>query len=171
MRFDLPGGAWAELLEPSDLSGADQDAFLDEYDRLIADVPQPKPQPDPANPAVMPAAPRTLGRAGNRVLMDWILALAVKGWSFPLELPYRGEYRAARDGDGKPVISLPALNALAKAAGPVQNALLDIEDEDAVAAGAPKSGPAGGSGGSEGTSPDGTPSPLLEPPGVTSGTP
>ena len=169
-RHPLPGGQWAELLDVDELTGADQDAWLDEYDRLIQDVPQPEPQPDPDNPAVMlPAPPRVLGRAGNRALMDWILAKTVTGWSFSLDLPYRGEYRTLRGGDGKPVLSLPVLNALVKAAGPVQNALIDAdEDEDD---GAPKSGPVSGTGGSTGTSPDGSPSPLPAPPAVTSATP
>src|SRR6185312_9402062 len=93
-RHPLPGGQWAELLDVDELTGADQDAWLDEYDRLIQDVPQPEPQPDPDNPAVMlPAPPRVLGRAGNRALMDWILAKVITGWSFDLPLPYTAESR------------------------------------------------------------------------------
>ena len=170
-RHPLPGGQWAELLDPNELFGADQDAFLDEYDRLIQQVPQQPPQPDPNNPAVaLPAPPRTLGRAGNRELQDWILAKVVKAWSFPLELPCRAEYRTQPGEDGKPVIPLPSLNALTKAAKAVQNALLDIEDE-AEDSEAPKSAAQSGSGGSGTTSGEGTPSLLPAPPAVTSGTP
>src|SRR5947209_8476641 len=112
-RHPLPGGQWAELLAPNELFGADQDAFLDKYDELINEVPRPEPQPDPKNPAVMlPAPPRALGRAGNRELQDWILAKVVKAWSFPLDLPYRTEYRTLSGEDGLPVIPLPSLNAL-----------------------------------------------------------
>jgi hypothetical protein len=168
-RHPLPGGQWADLLDPDELSGADQDAFYDLYDELIQEVPRPAPQPDPQNPAVMlPAPPRVLGRAGNRALADWILAKAVTGWSFALDLPYRAEYRTLRGEDGKPVLPLPVCNALVKATGRVQNALVDDEDEDG---GGPKSGEPSGSGGSEGTSPAGSPSPLPAPPAVTSGTP
>src|SRR5689334_14148501 len=107
-RHPLPGGQWADLLDPDELSGADQDAFFDEYDRLIAEVPQPKPVPDPANPAVaLPAPARVLGRAGNRTLMDWMLAKAITGWSLDLPLPYQGSYRE--------VLSVRVCNALVKA--------------------------------------------------------
>jgi hypothetical protein len=171
-RHPLPGGQWADLLDPDELSGADQDAFYDRYDELIQAVPQPAPQPDPANPAVMlPAPPRQMGRAGNRALQDWILAKAITGWSFALDLPYRAEYRTMRGGDGKPVLPLPACNALVKAAERVQNALVDATDDEDEAGDGPKSGPPSGTGGSEGTSPDGSPSPLPAPPAVTSGTP
>ena len=161
-RHPLPGGQWAELLDPDDLSGADQDAFLDKYDELIAEVPQPVPQPDPKNPAQMlPAPPRSLGRAGNRVLQDWLLAKVITGWSFDaLALPYRREYR--------PQLPVRVCNALVAAALPVQNALLDAEDDEED--GAPKLGRPSGTGGSSGTSRDGTPSPLPAPPAVTSGT-
>lgn len=169
-RHQLPGGQWAEVLGPENLSGGDQDAFLDEFDRLIEDVPRPEPKPDPANPAVMlPAPPRTLGRAGNRALEDWIWARVIKAWSFgELPLPWRPEYRTAMGPDSEPVLSLPVLNALRKAAQPAQNALTDSEEQDD---GAPKSGLPGGSGGSEGTSKEGTQSPLPAPPAVPSGTP
>ena len=169
-RHPLPGGQWAELLDPDDLSGADQDALFDRYDELIAEVPQPKPQPDPANPAVMlPAPPRQLGRAGNRAIQDWILAKVITAWSFDaLALPYRPEYRLPGP-DGKPQLPLPASNALVKAARPVQNVLLDVDDDDEEDAG-PKRGVPSGTGGSSGTSRDGMPSPLPAPPAATSGT-
>lgn len=174
IRVDLPGGQWADLLDPDELTGGDQDAFLDRYDELIQAVPQPKPEPDPANPAVaLPAPARVLGRAGNRAMQDWILTLAITGWSFDLPLPYRGEYRSQRGGDGKPVLSLPACNALVKAVRRLQDTLVDADedDEDGEDGGAPKSGLPGGTGGSEGTSPAGSPNLLPAPPAVTSGTP
>lgn len=162
-RHPLPGGQWADLLDPDDLSGADQDAFLDKYDELIQAVPQPEPRPDPQNPAVMlPAPPRQLGRAGNRVLQDWLLAKVITGWSLDLPLPYVTSYREA--------LPVRVCNALVKAAGPAQNALLDIEEE-AEAEGAPKSGPPSGTGGSGDTSRGGTPSPLPVPPAAQSATP
>jgi hypothetical protein len=170
-RHPLPDGQWAELLDPNDLSGADQDALFDRYDELIQEIPQPKPQPDPANPAVMlPAPARQLGRAGNRAIQDWILAKVITAWSFDLPLPYRAAYRLPGE-DGKPVLPLPACNALVKAARPVQNTLLDADEDEDEGSGAPKSGLPSGSGGSEGTSPAGSPSPLPAPPAVTSGTP
>jgi hypothetical protein len=162
-RHPLPGGQWADLLDPDELTGADQDAFLDKYDELIQEIPQPAPQPDPANPAVMlPAPPRQLGRAGNRVMQDWLLAKVIAGWSFDqLGLPWQREYRGQ--------LPVRVCNALAKAAGPVQDALIDAEDDEADEA--PKSGPASGSGGSADTSKAGSPSPLPAPPAVTSATP
>lgn len=170
-RHDLPGGQWADLLDPDDLSGADQDAFFDEYDRLIQELPQVKPEPDPANPAVLlPAPPRTLGRAGNRALLDWLLARAITGWSLELDLPYRPGYRTDKGDDGKPLMPLRLSNALVKAAQPVQDALIDAEDEDG-AEGAPKSAVPGGIGGSTGTSGGSTPSLLPAPPAVPSSTP
>jgi hypothetical protein len=161
-RHPLPGGQWAELLDPDELTGADQDAFLDKYDELIEAVPQPEPQPDPANPAVMLAAPpRQLGTAGNRALRDWILTRVITGWSLNLPLPYTGQYRE--------VLPVRVCNALAKAIKPLQGALTDSEEEDEDA-GAPKSAVASGTGGSEGTSEAGTPSLLPAPPAVLSGT-
>lgn len=161
-RHELPGGQWAELRDPEDLTGADQDAFLDEYDRLIQDVPQPVPQPDPKNPAQMlPAPPRVLGRAGNRAIRDWLLAKVITGWSLDLPLPYQGSYRE--------VLPVRVCNALVAAAQPVQNALLDAEDDEED--GGPKPGPGSGTGGSTDSSRDGTPSPLPAPPAVTSATP
>lgn len=169
-RHPLPGGQWAELLDPGDLSGADQDEFLDKYDELIQKIPQAAPQPDPANPAVaLPVPPRQLGREGNRKLEDWIFARVIKAWSFDqLPLPWQGEYRTVKGPDGEtPVLALPVLNRLRKAAQAAQDALTDSEEEDG---GVPKSGAPSGSGGSSGTSRDGTPSPLPAPPAVTSGT-
>jgi len=161
-RLPLPGGQWADLLDPDELTGADQDAFLDKYDELIQEVPQPAPQPDPANPAMMlPAPPRQLGSAGNRVMRDWLLAKLITAWSFDLPLPYTAQSRE--------LLPVRVCNVLRKAAGPLQDALTD--DEDDGEGGAPKSGPLSGSGGSEGTSPAGSPSPLPAPPAVTSGTP
>jgi hypothetical protein len=158
-RHPLPGGQWADLLDPDELTGADQDAFFDKYDGLLAEVPQPAPQPDPANPAVMlPVAPRTVGRAGNRVMEDWLLAKVIAGWSFDLPMPYQRQYRE--------VLPVRVCNALVKAAKPVQDALIDDEADEA-----PKSGAESGSGGSAGTSPAGSPSPLPAPPAVTSATP
>jgi len=169
-RHPLPGGQWADLLDPDDLSGADQDQLFDKYDELIQAVPQPAPRPDPANPAVMlPSPPRQLDRAGNRALQDWILAKVITGWSFDLPLPYQGEYRTRKGNDGKPLLPLPACNALVKAAKPVQATLLDAEDDEAD--GAPKSGAESGTGGSADTSPAGSGSPLPAPPAVTSATP
>ena len=161
-RHDLPGGQWADLLDPDDLSGADQDAFLDRYDELIQDIPQPVPQPDPANPGQMlPAGPRTLGTAGNRVLRDWMLARVITAWSFDLPLPYQPGYREK--------LPVRVCNALQKAVKPVQDAMTDDEDDED--GDGPKSGPQSGTGGSAGSSAAGTPSPLPAPPAVTSGTP
>jgi hypothetical protein len=170
-RHPLPGGQWADLLDPDDLSGADQDQLFDKYDELIAGVPQPVPVPDPANPAVaLPVPPRVLGRAGNRALQDWILAKVITAWSFDqLPLPYRGEYRERKGDDGKPLLPLPACNALVKAARPVQDTLLDAEDDGE--GDGPKSGAASGTGGSADTSRDVSGSPLPAPPAVTSATP
>lgn len=166
IRVELPGGQWAELREADELTGADQDGFLDEYDRVIQEVPQPAPEPDPANPAVMlPRPARQLDAAGNRALRDWQLGRLITGWSFDLPLPYTGQYRE--------VLPVRVCNALQKAIKPMQDALTDTEndageDEDG---GAPKSGLPGGTGGSEGTSPAGSPNLLPAPPAVTSGTP
>ena len=88
------------------------------------------------------------------------MAKVITGWSFDLPLPYQAEYRGQ--------LPVRVCNALQKAVKPVQDALVDEEDEDG---GGPKSGEPSGTGGSEGTSPAGSPSPLPAPPAVTSGTP
>jgi hypothetical protein len=164
IRVELPGGQWAELRGVDDLTGVDQDDFLDTYDKLVADKPRPEPKPDPDNPAVQAAAePVKLTSADNRVLRDWLIGRFVTAWSFDLPLPYTAASRER--------LPVKACNALQKAIKPMQDALVDDDDGDDGDEAGPKSGPVSGTGGSTGTSPDGSPSPLPAPPAVTSATP
>jgi len=40
MKIDLPGGNWAELKDPDELTGADQDTYYDQYDAIMAKLDQ-----------------------------------------------------------------------------------------------------------------------------------
>ena len=161
MKHDLPGGGWVEVKDPDSLTGADQDAYFDKYDEIMAAKPQPAPRPDPSNPAVMLEAPRPrLTNADGRVLRDWLLEMAVVSWSLDEPLPLTPEVRR-----GLPV---RVCNALYEAVKGLDEALSGTEAE---AEGAPKEGAPTGTGGSSGTSEDGTGSPLPGPAGVMSGTP
>ena len=153
MRIELPGGQWADLRGIDSLTGADQDAVFDVYDRLLEAKPQPEPQPDPANPAQMlPAARPRFSNKDGRDLRDTVLSVVITAWSFDqIGLPYTPEARRQ--------LPLPACNALYKAVDPLQDALLGIESDEA-----PKAGLSPGSGGSTDTSPESTESPLPAPP-------
>ena len=106
IRVPLPGGQWADLRDPSELTGADQDEYFDAYDELIATQPQPEPQPDPSNPAVMLQPPRPrLTNANGRALRDKLLGMTVTAWSFDgIPLPYT-HISASRNS--KPASSRP----------------------------------------------------------------
>jgi hypothetical protein len=148
------GDNWADLKTIPELTGADQDAVFDVYDRLLEGKPQAEPQPDPANPAVMLPAPRPrFSNKDGRDLRDAVLGVVITAWSFDqIPLPYTPEARRQ--------LPLPACNALYKAVDPLQDALLGIEkDEDPKA-----DGPSPGSDGSTGTSLASTESPLPAPP-------
>jgi hypothetical protein len=161
-RIDLPDGEWAELKDIGQLTGADQDVAFDTWDRLMEGKPQPEPQPDPANPAVMlPAPPRRFSNADGREMRDVVLGLAVTAWSFDVPLPYTAESRRRL-----PVL---ACNALYKAADPIQDALLGVEKDEDEDPKPPEPSP--GSDGSTGTSPESTESPLPAPPAVLSAMP
>jgi hypothetical protein len=158
-RVPLDGDNWADLKTIPELNGADQDVAFDAWDRISEGKPRPEPQPDPANPAVMlPAPPLRFTNADNRAMRDAVLGQVITAWSYDLPLPFTPDTRRQL-----PVL---ACNALYKAADPLQDALLGIEDE------APKSPePSPGSGGSTGTSPESTGSPLPAPPAALSATP
>lgn len=159
-----PDGNWADLRTGEDLTGADQDAYFDAYDSLIALQPKPEPQPDPANPAVLlPAPPPRLSNAGGRALRDRLLSILVVAWSYDhIPLPYTSECRG--------LLPVLACNALAKASLPIERELTGAEDEDEDGD-APKPGEPSGAGGSTDTSPAGTPSLLPVPPAAPSSTP
>lgn len=160
-RVPLDADNWADLKTLAELTGADQDAAFDAWDRLTEDKPQPEPQPDPANPAVMlPAPPRRFSNADGRAMRDTVLGLVVVAWSFDhIPLPYSPGARK--------LLPVLACNALYKAAEPIQAALLGIEQDEAPKAG----GLSPGSGGSTGTSPENTASLLPAPQEVPSATP
>jgi hypothetical protein len=164
IKVPLPGGEWAELKDVSDLTGADQDAYWDAYDEIMDAKPRPEPQPDPSNPAVMlPAERPRFTNADGRVIRDKLLAMLVTAWSFDpaaFPLPVTTETRKR--------LPLPACNALYRAVKPMDTALSGTEDEDPDV---PKPGAPSGTGGSSGTSADGTESPLPGSPGEPSGTP
>jgi len=124
MRIDLPGGAWADLRDVDQLTGADQDAYFDAYDDLMAAKPQAVPQPDPANPGQMlPAEPAKLTNADGRVLRDRLLGSLITAWSFEdVPLPYTAESRKA--------LPVMVCNALVKAMEPMQDALTGAEKDD-----------------------------------------
>lgn len=156
IRVSLPGEQWADLKDPSELTGADQDAYFDAYDAIMATKPQAEPRPDPANPAVMlEAAPARLSNADARVLRDGLLGTLITGWSYDhIPLPYTAESRKQ--------LPVAACNALVKAMEPMQDALTGTEKDDA---GNPKAdGLSPGNGGSTGTSQENTGSPLPAPP-------
>lgn len=156
IRVPLDGDNWADLKTAAELTGADSDAYFDAYDELMASKPQPEPQPDPANPAVMLEPPRPrFTNADSRAMRDTLLAMLVTAWSYDhIPLPYAA-------GVWKD-LPLPACNALRKAIKPMDDALSGTEkDED------PKeTGLSPGSGGSSGSSPESTGSPLPAPPAV-----
>lgn len=160
IRVPLDGDNWADLREVAELTGADQDAAFDAWDRLMDGKPEPEPQPDPANPAVMlPAPARRFSNADGRALRDTVLGLLIAAWSFDqIPLPYTPDARRQ--------LPLLACNALYRAASPIQDALLGTEDDET-----PKAGESPGSGGSSGTSPESTENLLPAPPAVPSGTP
>ena len=161
MKVDLPGGNWAELRDVDALTGADQDRYFEEHDRLLAARPAAPPEPDPANPAQMlPAGPARLDNADWRHLRDYALGIAVTAWSYELPLPFTAE--------SKKDLPLKACNALYDAVRPVQRALNGADDEDE--GDGPKPGAPTGTPGSADTSEAGTPSPLPEPAGEPSGT-
>jgi hypothetical protein len=152
IRVPLPDGQWADLRGPAELTGADQDAYYDAYDEIMASKPQPEPQPDPANPAVMlePARPR-FSNADGRVLRDRLLGMVITAWSYDhLPIPYTAEY--------KKQLPVLACNALYRAVKPMDDALSGTEDDEAE--GGPKAGESPGSGGSSDTSPESTASLL-----------
>ena len=161
MRIELPGGQWAELRDVDSLTGSDQDDYFDKYDELIASAPLPEPQPDPSNPAVMLPAERKLGNAGGRALRDHLLRVLITSWSFDAPLPYGPEARKQ--------LPVRACNALYEAIGPMRDAIQGTEDDDGDAG--PKPGAPSGTGGSSGSSADGTGSPLQGSPADPSGTP
>lgn len=158
-RIELPAGQWADVKGPDDLSGADIDdwqAFTFNL-RLERAGPDPAPEPDPDNPAVMkvPDRPAVQWTAGDLfALRDKRIGLVVIAWSYDLPLPYTTESRAHLPGR--------ACSLLNKASLPAGN-VLEEEEPD------PK--PEGGTGtnGSPGTSPDSTPSLLpVSPPAPSS---
>jgi hypothetical protein len=121
--------------------------------------PEPEQKVNPANPAEMlPAPVRRLTTADNMLLRDMEIGRIVSAWSFDVPLPYTRESRAQ--------LSLPVCTALLKATEPMRDAIQGTEDET------PKSPePSPGSGGSTGTSPESTGSPLPAPPAVLSAMP
>lgn len=160
-KVSLPGDNWAELRDADDLTGADQDRYFGEHDRLLAAKPPKPAEPDPANPAQMLTAPAAqLENADWRVLRDYALGIAVISWSYDLPLPYTPAVKES--------LPLKACNALNEAVRPVQRALNGADDEDGDA---PKPGAPTGTPGSADSSAAGTQSPLPEPAGEQSGTP
>ncbi len=159
MRSDLPGGGWFEMPAPGELTGAHQDDYYDLVDEFIAAKPRPEPQPDPSNPAVMlPAPERRFTNADGRALRDRMLGKLITAWSLDEPLPLTTETRRR----------LPArvCNAIYEAYKPLDDALTGTEDETPKA-----DGLSPGSGGSTGSSPESTESPLPAPPGELSSTP
>jgi hypothetical protein len=148
------GDNWADLKTIPELTGADQDAVFDVYDRLLEAKPQPEPQPDPANPAVMLPAPRPrFSNRDGRDLRDAVLSVVITAWSFDqIPLPYTPEARRQ--------LPLPACNALYEAVDPIQDALLGVKKDEAPKA----DGPSPGSGGSTVTLQGNTVSLLPAPP-------
>lgn len=162
IKVDLPGGQHAVLKGVEDLTGADQDAYWDAYDEIVNAKPQPEPKPDPANPAVMLTPPRPrFTNADGRVLRDKLIGMLVTSWSFDHPLPVTPEVRK--------LLPLPVCNALYRVIKPIDNALSGTEDDSEDAG--PKQEAPTGTGGSSGSSEDGTESPLRESPGDQSGTP
>jgi hypothetical protein len=154
LRVSLDDGDnWADLKTIPELTGADQDAVFDVYDRLLESKPQPEPQPDPANPAVMLPAPRPrFSNRDGRDLRDTVLGVVITAWSFDqIPLPYTPDARRQ--------LPLPACNALYEAVDPLQDALLGIKKDEAPKA----NGPSPGSGGSTDSSQASTASPLPVP--------
>ena len=153
-RVDLPNGQWAEVKDPDDLTGADIDTYEDWLDAYREEVlgPPPAPEPDPENPAVMRTPPRrgNFTAAETHRIRDKILEVTVTAWSYGLPLPYTTEARASLPGR--------ACRKLDEAAGPA-GAVLNNAEEEIEPDPKPGSGSAG-TGGSTGTSPENTESPL-----------
>ena len=153
-RIDLPGGQWAELKGPDDLTGADIDAYEEFLERVREDAlgPELPPEPDPENPAQM-RTPERKGKwrvAHTHQTRDEILRILITAWSYDLPLPYSAESRAALPGT--------ACRKLDEAGGPA-GAVLNNAEEEIEPDPKPGSGSAG-TGGSTGTSPENTESPL-----------
>jgi len=169
IKVPLPGGDWAEMRDVSDLTGADQDAYYDKLDDLRArrETPGLPERPDPANPAVMlpaqPAVPGTLIGGDLRELRDSTLGRLITSWSLDARLPLTRETRRA--------LPLTVCNVLYKAMEPMSSALSGAVEEDVPKPGSTPTEEQDGSGGSAGTSPDGTPTLLPAPAAVPSGTP
>lgn len=158
-RIPLPGGQWADVKDPGDLTGAD----IDDWQAFLYDLqterqgPDPEPVPDPDNPAVMKVPDRPavkMTAADLFALRDKRIGLVVTAWSYDLPLPYTAESRRHLPGQ--------ACNLLNKASLPAAEVLDDTEPD-------PKPGDGTGTNGSADTSPDSTPSPLpVSPPAPSS---
>jgi hypothetical protein len=99
MKIDgLPEGVWIEMRGVDELTGGDQDAWLETCEELFGADEPAEPQVSEENPAVLaepaPAPARRVRYGQVRQLTDLMLARLVTGWSYPeLTLPYRKEYR------------------------------------------------------------------------------
>ncbi len=157
IRVPLPGDNWADLKGPDDLTGADIDEYEEFLDVLRDEAlgPQPAPEPDPANPAVMkvPERPGKFSAVHVHRIRDKLLEMTVTGWSYEhLPLPYTAESRAGMSGR---VCRL--LEKAAEPAGAVLNNTMEEIEPD------PKPGSGStGTGGFSGTSPANTGSLPLE---------
>lgn len=100
MKIDLPGGEWADIRDLDSLTGADQDAYGDEVDRLLEiRRSEAEAAARAANPAMMPDPADTprgrLTGADTRTLRDVLLGKLISDWSYSdrLPLPYVAAYR------------------------------------------------------------------------------
>jgi hypothetical protein len=113
VRVDLPGGQWAEMRSPDELTGGDKDAWLESME--FTDTDQELPGQEPENPAVMPDPAQAKRRVKVRITManlhkqrDMMLGRLITGWSYAdIPLPYS---RASRDR-----LPLSVCNALEEA--------------------------------------------------------
>jgi hypothetical protein len=153
-RIDLPGGNWAVLKGPDDLTGADIDAYEEFLEGVRDDAlgPELPPEPDPENPAVMkvPARTGTFRVTHTHQIRDEILRLVITEWSYGLPVPYAAEARPQLPGR--------ACRMLDEAAGPAGAVLNNAEEE--IEPDPKQESGSTGTGGSSGTSPENTESPL-----------
>jgi len=89
LRIDLPRGAWAELCEPEDITGAQKKAYQRAVDKMMYGDGggQVSYVPDPENPAVMmPVAPKAgrLTAENIHALREMVHAWCVRSWSYDL---------------------------------------------------------------------------------------
>lgn len=94
----LPEGVWVEMRGADELTGGDQDAWLEACETMFGADGPAEPQVSEENPAVLaepaPAPARRVRYSQVGQLRDLMLARLITSWSYPeLPLPYHKEYR------------------------------------------------------------------------------